>query len=364
MNIKNIKTIVSVVAALVLGAAIGLLATKTWNPNWNPFAQTSSQIIESAIAKSFQAKSYKVEQDIKLKITPESGQAGDFSLFILGSVDQTDLKNAKTDSDLVFKMSSEGVEMQAKGKVKTFGEDTYFQISSLPSLPFLPAELLAGIKNQWIKIDKKKLAEMFPSPETSFEFNGQAFAEEIKLLLKGKEIFKIEKKFGTEEVDGVKTLHYSAGLEKETVKTLIPEILRILQKYQPKGQQSEAEFEKTLKTFSEKFDAFWQKISPLEMNFWIEKGNFWLRKIKIEKEINVADFDPESKTKGKITLDLEMKISDFNKDVKIEMPQNYKGIEEILSSIMGAMLPGATDSFTADSFSEENLPAFPDFNKE
>lgn len=363
MNIKLIKTIVSVALVLILGVGIGLLATKTWNPSWNPFVETHSRIIENAIAKSFQASTYKVEEDIKLKIAPESGQVGDFSLFILGVVDQSDLKNVKTDSDLIFKMSAEGVEMQAKGQVKTSGEEnTYFQITTLPNLPFLPADILESIKNQWIKIDSKKLAEMFPS-ETRFEFNKQAFAEEIKALLKGKEIFEIEKKLGTEEVDGVNTQHYLANLKKETIKTLIPEILKILQKYQSAEEQSQVEFEKNLKIFSENFDEFWQKISPFQIDFWIEKGNLWLRKVKMEKEINVAEFDPNSKTKGKITFGFEMKISDFNKEVKIEMPQDYKGIEEILSSLMGSVLPKSTDSFLKEpSDSESQLPQLPNFN--
>ena len=80
-NIANIKSIVSVMLVLILGVGIGLLATKTWNPSWNPFVNASSQIIEKAIAKSFQAKTYKIEEDIKLKITPENGQNGDFSFF-------------------------------------------------------------------------------------------------------------------------------------------------------------------------------------------------------------------------------------------------------------------------------------------
>jgi hypothetical protein len=328
--------------------------------------KSSSQIIENAIAKSFQAKTYKAEETIKLKVAPENGQNGDFLLFISGAIEQSDPKIVKTDSDLVFTMSAEGVEMQAKGNAKTSGEDFYFQLTTLPNLSFLPAKTLAGIKNQWIKIDKKKLAEMFPSPETSFEFNQQAFVEEIKPLLKEKEIFKIEKRFGVENIDGVKTQHYLVSLKKETIKTLIPEFLKIFQKYQPEElkESSQSEFEKNLKIFDENFDETWRKISPLKIDFWLEKGNVWLRKIKIEKEINVADFDPESKTKGKITFGFEMKIFDFNKEVKIEMPQAYKGIEEILSSMMEAILPKTTESFLPDSFSEENLPQLPNFNKE
>ncbi|PIZ00689.1 hypothetical protein COY61_01925 [bacterium (Candidatus Gribaldobacteria) CG_4_10_14_0_8_um_filter_33_9] len=364
-NIANIKSIVSVMLVLILGVGIGLLATKTWNPSWNPFVNASSQIIEKAIAKSFQAKTYKIEEDIKLKITPENGQNGDFSFFISGVVDQTDLENVKTDSDLVFKMTGEGVEIQAKGKAKTFGKDIYFQITTLPSLPFLPAEIIAGFKNQWIKIDKKKLEEMFPSSETSLEtsFDQQAFVEEIKPLLKGIEIFKIEKNLGEENLDGVKAQHYLVSFKKETIKALIPEILRVVKKYQPEAQsesESENEFEKIQKAFDDKFEATWQKISPLKIDFWLEKGNVWLKKIKIEKEINVADFDPDSKTKGKINFVLEMKIFDFNKEVKIEMPQNYKGIEEILSSMMGAILPKTGNV----SGSEEILPQIPNFNEE
>ena len=325
------KIVVPVIIILILGTIFGLLATETWSPAWNPFKKMPSLVIEKAITKIVEAEIFKMTGEIEAEF--QSEQEGTepkiitTSLFLSQIIDKSEVGNPKASFDLDLKIGMEGLEANMKGEIRTSGGDVYIRITTLPILPFLSTEFFEQVKNQWFKADKEKLKQM---TQTEEDIDQKGFAEDIKGILIGKEIFEIKKDLGQEQFNGIEVTHYLADLKKDSLKVLIPELLGVIANHVPEKEKAEYEkdLEKFSKDFSENFDELWNRISPIEFDFWVEKGNLWLRRMEFEKEIEYGSFETEDK--GQINLRIDLKFSDFNKEVKIEIPKDYKPIEEFL----------------------------------
>lgn len=330
MIMIKIKFLIPIlIVILVLGTISALLATKTWDPAWNPFRKIPSRIIENAITKLTEAESFKFEGEIGGEFqTTAILKTITVSISSSGLIDRSDKDKSKTSIALDLSLGMEGLIIQMKGEIITLAKDIYLKITSLPALPFLTEEFLE-LKNQWLKIDPEKLKELTETEDEELLVE-EEFIEDIKILLADKEVFKVKKNLGDEELDGVRVEHYLAGFKKETMKVLIPEFFQLMKKYIPEKERAnyEKDLEEFSKNFSENFDEIWKRITPLEFNFWIEKRNSWLRKIKFEKEI-IYD-SPETGEETRIKLEIDLNFSDFNKKFEIKSPENYKLIEEIL----------------------------------
>ncbi len=318
----------ALIVILVLGTISTLLVTKTWDPTWNPFKRFPSRIVENAIVKLTEAESFKFEGEIGGEFqTSAILKTVTISLSFSGLFDKSDKDSLKSSSGLDLSVGMEGLIIQVKAEIITSAKDIYLKITQLPALPFLTEEFL-GIKNQWLKIDAEKLKELTETEEQLLD--EEEFIQDIKNLLADKEIFKMQKNFGEEELEGVKVEHYLAGFKKETLKVLIPEFFQLMKKYIPEKERAnyEKDLEEFSNNFSENFNEIWRAITPLEFNFWIEKRDLWLRKIEFEKEM-IYNF-PETEEETKVKLEIDLNFSDFNKKFEIEIPENYMLIEEAL----------------------------------
>ena len=305
MIILRTKLLIPIlIAILVLGTISTLLATKIWDPNWNPFKKFPSRIVENAIVKLTEAESFKFEGEIEGEFqTSAIPKTVTISLSFSGLIDKSDKDSLKSSSGLDLSVGMEGLIIQVKAEIITSAKDIYLKITQLPALPFLTEEFLE-IKNQWLKIDAEKLKELTETEEQLLD--EEEFIQDIKNLLADKEIFKMQKNFGEEELEGVKVEHYLAGFKKETLKVLIPEFFQLMKKYIPEKERVnyEKDLEEFSNNFSENFNEIWRAITPLEFNFWIEKRDLWLRKIEFEKEM-IYDFpETEEETKVKLEIDL------------------------------------------------------------
>ncbi len=317
---------------VVLIAALGLLATKTWNPGWNPFDKTADLIIEKAIIKTAQADSFRMEAKINGEFQGKEDAQGIKALTAEISfseiVDKKDEKDARASFDLSLNVGLEGLILIVKGEIVSAAKDIYLKIKSLPSLPILSLDL-EEIRNQWFKIERE-------TSQTE-SFDEKSFAEDIEDILEENEIFDIKKDFGQEELDGQTTNHYLVELKKDKLKELVPEILEITKKYLSQDEKEEYEKGKEafLKDFSDNFDDLWDRIKPLEFECWVGTGDSRIKKIKFEKEMVYGVAGEENE--GNLKIGGEFTFFDFNKKFEIEIPEDYKAIEEILTEILGGI---------------------------
>ena len=158
---------------------------------------------------------------------------------------------------------------------------------------------------------------------------------------------KIEEKLPDKKINGINNYHYLISLDKTELKKIIPEIVKIsMESNLGFKDLSESEKEKTLEETSNNINEFFDKIGDINFEVWVGKKDKLLYRLKTEKEIDISKFyDEESlgqELRGNINIKLELNLSDFNKEIRIEAPKEFKSINEVFPFIgtMGGQVLG------------------------
>lgn len=341
-----IKIIAGVVILGVVGVGVSL-ATRIWDPLWNPFRPSPEKVIEEMTTNMEKVKILHFNWGIDIFASEKD--AGEFKVFIglEGDSDATNSENLKVALDFNIGLAIQ-TQAYAKNKEenfslaitsKTIGEVSYLRLNTI----IIPADLepfllmfdisLDEIKGQWIKIDKEALEELGGETYSSQEMSKE---EQEKLVKKLKEVFAkrkiyyIKEEMSDEKINGKKVYHYLLALDKEEIKKVIPEMFKIIM--ESSGQSSGVdEFTSAfvIGGLTESINKFFEKIGDITAEIWIGKKDKLLYRIKGEKEIDLSKFD--EKIEGIINIKITSDFSNFNQPVEIEPPENFKSLEEILS---------------------------------
>ena len=329
---KN-KTLVSIVVAVVIiliGGAIAL-AFNVWNPSWNPF-HNNSLSIEKAIAKTLNHKTYKVDSNVELRLKGDiSNQKLDLPIKVDVSslIDKSVKDSPKTLLKVKLSFNFLGIDLSGEVEGIITKKVAYFRVTKTPAMftSFMPA-----VQNQWYKIDVSQANQNGENEEKAKEMS-----EKILELVKGKNIFKIEKKYGKEKIGNYEAVHYLVGLNKKSTKELIPQIVKIITDYLPKNGRSKEDIEAELndfdKNFNENFESFWQKVQPLNFDFWLKDNE--MVAVSFDKLFNLKELSKGSNDQfvkiggqqmniNQIEVKIKEVYSDFDKKVEIEIPKNAK----------------------------------------
>ena len=149
---------------------------------------------------------------------------------------------------------------------------------------------------------------------------------------------RIKKKLPDEKINGINNYHYLISLDKTELREIIPEMLKISRgnnlglEYLP-----EPEKERILEEASDNINEFLDKIGDIDFEVWVGKRDKLLYRLKAEKEIDISKFREEKslsqKLEGNINIKLESNLSDFNKEMNIEAPKEFKLIDEVIPFI-------------------------------
>jgi len=345
----RIKILVPIIATVAAAAVVGLLAFQIWNPSWNPFGLSPQQRLDKAIANLFLAETFKTDGFLDFEIkTEEEPENFIISFRFSTKVDKKEPENTKTEGSYNLGFGEQGFEISIAGDIKTIGEDFYFKITSLPDFPLLSV-MLKGLENQWIKIDKETLAktrgEKIEDLEQKKEEQKKLW-QDLTSLFKRRKMFEVKEKLKGEEIDREKTLHLLVKVRREELRTLIPELLKIIERYSTEEQK--VELQEFLKDFPQKFDEVYDKVGEINFEVWISKKDNYLKKLKGEKEFDLSKFEQfqtSSIKEGKIKIKFDARFSLFNQKMKIEIPESFKKLDEVFPQIPGGgslplFLPG------------------------
>jgi hypothetical protein len=327
----------------MIGVGVSL-ATRLWDPLWNPFRPEPEEVIEKMSTEMGGLKTVHSRTKFDMSSKEEAKEVFKLSLDFTNDLDKTDSQNPKSAGEFYINSEFEEIGIALGGEEKTIGKDFYLKLTIVPSIPESPINL-NQLKDQWIKIDEESIRNLLESSgapintseiEKAKEKQKEIF-ERFQTLIKGKKLYIVKKEFPDEKIGNLKTYHYLVTLNKEEIKKIIPEFLKAMidMGFFPQPP-TEAEWQEFEKEFPKKFDEFFAKIGEIEGEIWIGKKDLYLYKIKGEKEIDLQKF--EEGAKGKITVKLDMNFSNFNQPIKIETPKEYKTIEEILSPFLKSKL--------------------------
>jgi len=345
----------------VFGAiGIGLLATRVYDPLWNPFRPEPEEVLKKMTLEMSKLKSVESKTNLSISLIDEEGDKINFNLVSKEKADYTQEKpNSEGDFSLsieILSFKGEGSKFFLAGEAKEIGEKVFFKLTTLPEIPELESIGidLSQFKDQWIMIDQTSTLNIFGkgglelTPEMEEMYKGESerqkriqkeMEEFFKKELIGEKLFVVKKEFPDEKINGIDVYHYLVSLNNEEVIKAVVKILKKMEEIMAREYGvgfafEEKEIKKTLRDF-------FNKVGEIKGEVWIGKKDYLLYKIKSQKTINTEIFGEEN---VKISIELFVECSNFNKPVKILAPQNYKTIEEILTPFLkefyGGMIEG------------------------
>ncbi|MDO8524438.1 MAG: hypothetical protein Q7R99_02310 [bacterium] len=308
---KTYKYVIGgVVGAVVLG--VFLLSSGAVNPSWNPFSQPpSGEVLETAIYNLSKIEKMRILALVDLSIEKPKKITG--ALNLNQAIDYTNKDQKKNLTDFNLSVGIEGMELSINAEMVGIDKNLYLKINSLP--PYLPLGVdVETLKNQWLLVDPAKLGLFGSVASTSDEAKTKqdtAFLNDLKSLIANKNLFKLKRNLGKG--------HYAAEVDKQTAKEVIPQIFAVISKQLPNSSDSyQQDLQKSLDEFEQNFDAIWKALGGLNFEVWIDENSQILKKVKFAKEIQ----------QNKIGI--EVSFTDFNKDIVIEAPLEFKPIEDVL----------------------------------
>lgn len=317
-----------IIQKYIVGAIVGVVALSLFllssgvvNPSWNPFKQPpSGEVLESAIYNLSKVEKMKISALVDLSV--ETPQKITGVLDLNQAIDYSNKEQKKNSTDFNLSVGIEGMELSIDAQMIGIDKNLYLKINSLP--PYLPLGVdVEVLKNQWLLVDPAKLglfgsvASTSPEVATSQDIE---FLNDLKALIVGKKIFKLKRSLGKEAIDNQETAHYTAEIDKQTAKELLPQIFVVINKQLPNSGDNayQQELQNSLNQFKENFDEVWKALGGLDFEVWIDEVNQILKKVKFVKEIQ----------KNKIII--EIAFTDFGRDFAIDAPLDFKPIEDVL----------------------------------
>lgn len=350
-----VKIIVGVVVVAVVGTGISL-ATRIWDPLWNPFRPAPEEVLEEMLTKMEEVKTLHSEMKINIEATDEideelEKEETQISMVFGGDSDVTDPENLKSALGFDFEIMGGGLEegLSLAGEIRTIGKNSYFKLTTIN----IPAETesllmmfgvdLDKIEKQWIETDKEALESLGGgiSRDELSEEEQEEMMEKIKVFFAEKKIYYVKEELPDGKIGRSKMYHYLLALDKEEIKKILPELFEtIMESSEEPGMGFGITF--IAGALAGATERLLDKVGEITADFWIGKKDLLLYKVEGEKEIELSKFDKTAQ--GTITIKMDIEFSNFNQPVTIEAPENFINLEEIISPMLFLQpgLPGGT----------------------
>lgn len=345
---KTLLAVISILGILIIGGGV--------SGYFYYFRETPEKVIEKMTTRLTEVKTLEHQGEIKAEITtPDllggfnfmqpvqqtpSEKASNFSINFSGKRDIGDLNNLKElctfniRTDALKELTQE--ESVFGSEVRIIDKVVYVNLNNLPNLEFFDLSLLS---NQWIKIDteviKNQLGlenfeEQIKEAQKQQELTPEQ-VEKIKQIVEQAKVFKITEKLTSENIEGVSTHHYKFLIDKNELKKLIVDIIKIVDI--GKVVLDKTLTDEELAEFDKEFDKGLEVIKTLDGEIWIGKKDYLPYKILLTLEIEET---AESETAGRLTTTMSFK--NYNKLVQIDTPSPVKNIEEVLTQLFSEFL--------------------------
>lgn len=349
----NIDKLVSVCIVVLLVGLAGLIAVGVSNPSWSPFVEGPKDIkdisvenaiiglmnvgalrYEGALLAMSSYDSYILEDgEQRLVEMIEFGISSDFD----GELNNS---NKSEDADISlnvdFNFIEEIEQRNAVVGIKFIGGDAYLKVSASDNFLFDDYQEVIG--DRWLKIGKEFFTEQANTMSLGvFALLKNPFKsiKDTVELLEGKKLFKIKEYLGIDKVTDQNSYHYSVSIDKEALKVIIREYAVLyLDSIAPMiGFSPEDALDELTELFNNMIDGLWNAIEGIDLEVWLDQHGL-LTKIKFDRKFTKEELD-DGKFLGMdgdvFNVNFEIEFSDFGKKVKIEIPEDYMDIDELLA---------------------------------
>ncbi|MBU3918504.1 hypothetical protein KKC63_01160 [Patescibacteria group bacterium] len=324
--------IIAGILIVLVGVTI-VLATKIWDPLWNPFAPNPTKILKQALENMSEVKTSHLKMVLDMDM--ENGEEFSAIKFIINAdLDNTDKDNLKLqmDFDTRIKVPDTDIEMIMGAEMRTMDDIIYFQITSIP---FIFNMYLSQVgldisqwQNKWYHLDPEELGVSITGLGLSSD-DKLALEDDLQELYSEYFPAKPIKRLGGEEIDGKATYHFLMALDQKNLKEFVVRLPLALEKYDTFQTQGFTDKEKE-EMFAD-IDKFFEETGGMEFEIFIGKTDKLIYKITAQGEFPASLFEDGE---GGISFDVVMEFSNFNEPVEILAPQDSNSIIEVFMGLM------------------------------
>ena len=278
-----------------------------------------------------------------------------------GKTDMKDKENIKNETKINLNFDMGGMEIKVEADLIVNDQKTYFKIGQMP---FPLSIFLGGYTNKWFVLDseeakefQKELAEQ-EGDDSSFgsSFDQEKIEEiqkEINNLIKKHKLVYVKERLPDELINEKKCYNYLLDFEQENLNEFAQDIVNLVNKeLNDVNPQILHGFEEG-KKFNEAVEKIIKALSKKEMQVWIDKESFYLRKMNYDIGFDLSDaviFDiPLPYKTFELNIYGDVVYNSFGQDFDIKEPE---GAENILKSVSDQLFKARTKARDARRLSD------------
>lgn len=286
-----------------------------------------------------------------------------------GKFDVSDEDVVKGESNLQMEVDMSGMIVRFNFETKMIGDDIYFKIDQLPP----PFSMMMDIDflEKWWNLNLDELAAEHKDVDSLFareipegleflydEERSKEIEAELEALVKKYKIFEVAEVFDEESLEGSLCYHYKIELNKNIIRNAFIEVYDyFIEKMEETLDDAEVSMSgdeialasirdarneidvETKAKIKEFVSQFANLISDTDIDVWIDKESYFLKKSTFDIELSLRDLDideisEDMKEAIDINISGDLKYSNHNEEVNIEAPIEY---ESFLSFITGML---------------------------
>ena len=355
--ILPVKIAVCVIVLIFIGFGLAL-ATRVWDPLWNPFRPSPQKVMDDMMVKTQQLKT--VHSDVAINITIPQLLSGPISINFGGDSDINDPANPRASFGLAVAQTddsdpADSVSVKANGIV--IGKDGYVDLTDADVGPFASYLLDSGIdldtiKGIWFKLPAPDQiagnTAQLSQPDTA------ALTAKIRQLIAQDKIYVVKKQLPDEVINGQNVYHYLIALNNDNVAKLFSDIANEAIKESGSQNSDPAGEAFAVGAMKGVVSEFLDKIGEVDMDFYIGKKDDMLYRYKIAKSIDLSVLS--NYLSGTLTFSAQDDNSKFNKPVVIEAPAQFENFNDVFPTVKP--VPSSQTGTTFPSVQQDYTPYF------
>ena len=311
------------VVIVIIGFGV-VLATKIWDPYWNPFQPNALNILESSINRLPDMDYFHSDFNIKIDVA-DAGESLGLEYKASMDVDNTsDVPNSET--ELSIGILNKGIKMVLTGDVVELDNIAYFRLRGIPIL--LQMQLsniginISDYADKWYRLNPQELGIEI---DTSIN---QELMEKLTNITDQYSLIKLVKRLDSEVINDEDTYHYLFRLKDEEVKKFILGVFNLL-------DQELGNINSTPDDMYAELDEFFKILNPIEFEVWIGKSTHVLYKFRYKKHMDIETLKaqgidvPAGNTDDIIDINVELSLSDINVIKEISAPEQSENLIDL-----------------------------------
>ncbi len=307
--------IILILLATVLLSGTAALATRAWDPHWNPFGQSPEEVLGSALARTMEENMMRSETKLKVNLRTDEGSMG-FEILLNSESDTSDPENPRFKSELELAFFGQGLRMFFAGEAIGLDDVLYFKADTIP-LPITVNMMAIGMdpdqwRGRWISVDPRDTGMSF-TPDRGLERKVAELIEEYPILRSGERL-------PDATINDRKAYHYLFTFDEDNMR----EFLLGLIEYQAGGIGINDDDE--IRMIAE-------LIADLPVEVYIDKKDLLIRKVSASNIFEISNFWFE----GEAEVGLEIGLSRFGEPVEISEPENPTSFLDLFGFLFEGM---------------------------